>query len=53
MENEIGDADSGSIRCVNSLENALEVVKDYELRTTTKFTVYKRSKDFGATGKPV
>jgi hypothetical protein len=30
---------------VNSFERALEIVKEYELKTTTKFTVYKRSKN--------
>ena len=32
---------------VHSIERALQIVKEYELKTTTKFTVYKRSKDFG------
>jgi hypothetical protein len=36
---------------VHSFERALEIVKEYELKTTTKFTVYKRSKDFGKAGK--
>ena len=36
---------------VNSFERALEIVKEYELKTTTKFTVYKRSKNFGSAGK--
>ena len=34
----------------DSLENALGIVQDYELRTTTKFTIYKKSKAFGNTG---
>ena len=36
---------------VSTLERALEIVRDYELKTTTKFTVYKRTKDFGTAGK--
>lgn len=35
---------------VDSLEDALGIVQDYELRTTTKFTIYKKSKEFGNTG---
>lgn len=35
---------------VHSLEDALGIVQDYELRTTTKFTIYKKSKEFGNTG---
>ena len=27
---------------VRTLERALEIVRDYELKTTTKFTVYKK-----------
>jgi hypothetical protein len=33
------------------LKGALEIVKEYELKTTTKFTVYKRSENFGSAGK--
>ena len=36
---------------VHSLERALDIVKEYEIKTTTKFTVYKRSKNFGRVGK--
>ena len=36
---------------VNSLERALELVKDFENATTTKFTVFTKTKNFGATGK--
>lgn len=36
---------------VNSVERALDVVRDYENATTSKFTVYSKSKNFGAAGK--
>jgi IMP cyclohydrolase len=36
---------------VSSLERALEIVRDYEIATTTKFTVYTETKHFGAAGK--
>ena len=36
---------------VNSLERALELVKDYENATTTKFTVYTKTKNFGRAGE--
>ena len=40
----------GEICYADSLENALGIVQDYELLTTTKFTIYKKSKAFGNTG---
>ena len=49
-ENVFTDDVHNKVSYVNSLEDALDIVKDYELRTTTKFTVYKKSKAFGATG---
>ena len=36
---------------VSSLERALEIVRDYEIATTTKFTVYTKTKHFGAACK--
>ncbi len=36
---------------VNSLERALELVSDFENATTMKFTVFTKTKNFGATGK--
>ena len=36
---------------VNSLERALELVKGYENATTTKFTVYTKTKNFGRAGE--
>ena len=36
---------------VNLLERALELVKDYENATTTKFTVYTKTKNFGRAGE--
>ena len=36
---------------VDTLKKALDVVRDYELRTTTKFTVYKKIAAFGTAGK--
>ena len=36
---------------VNSLERALELVKDYENATTTKFTLYTKTKNFGRAGE--
>lgn len=36
---------------VSSLEKALELVRDFENATTTKFTVFTKTKSFGATGK--
>ena len=36
---------------VSSLERALELVRDFENATTTKFTVFMKTKDFGATGE--
>ena len=35
---------------VSSLERALELVWDFENVTTTKSTVFTKTKDFGATG---
>ena len=36
---------------VSTLERALELVRDFENATTTKFTVFTKTKNFGATGK--
>ena len=35
----------------STLEDALDAVKQYELRTTTKFTIYKKTKAFGSSGR--
>lgn len=43
-------AEDDRVCYADSLENALGIVKGYELRTTTKFTIYKKSKAFGNTG---
>ena len=43
-------AEDDRVCYADSLENALGIVQDYELRTTTKFTIYKKSKAFGNTG---
>ena len=34
----------------NTIEDVLDAVKDYELQTTTKFTIYKKTKAFGRSG---
>jgi hypothetical protein len=36
---------------VHTVEEAMAVMKQYELDTTTRFSCFKSSKDFGSTGK--
>ncbi len=36
---------------VHTVEEAMVVMKQYELDTTTRFSCFKSSKDFGSTGK--
>ena len=35
----------------STLEKALELIKEYEIATTSRFVVYKQTKDFGMSGK--
>ena len=50
LQNRTNMAEGDGICYADSLENALGIVRDYELRTTTKFTIYKKLKAFGNTG---
>ena len=38
---------------VDSLEKVQRIIRDHELNTTTKFSLYKAPKDFGRKGKTV